>query len=67
MTKKHFKAIAEIISKTRADLINASQSTEELSDNIAIEFADYLESQNPLFNRGKFLSACGMSYDVSNI
>ena len=67
MTKKHFKAIAGIIKKTRADLVIANTNTEELADNIAIEFADYLESQNPLFNRGKFLCACGMSYDVSNI
>lgn len=49
MTKKHFKAIAEIISKQPA--------TQEVFK-IAMELAIYFQLDNPRFDRQKLLNAC---------
>lgn len=51
MTRKHFEAIAEII---RAIPEDVSRST------AAHDLADYFETQNPLFDRRRFLIACGL-------
>ena len=70
MTKKHFKAIAEIIKDNAL-----SESQEQIPDHdaqirvnttlvvgkwIACALADYFADENPLFSRSKFLSACGL-------
>lgn len=51
MTKKHFKAIAEIIRNTRC--------VKEIAQ-VAIKLADYFADENPLFDRDKFMTACGL-------
>lgn len=48
MTRKHFKAIAEIIS-----------SQPDVSITLAEELASYFKSDNPNFDRDRFLTACG--------
>jgi hypothetical protein len=55
MTRKHFKAVAEILSMTP---IRDEMPVEHAS--LADEFADFFESQNLLFNRDIFLDACGV-------
>ena len=52
MTKKHFKAIAEIISHYRGDdnVISADSIIERLSE--------YLATQNSQFDCQKFIDAC---------
>jgi len=46
MTKKHFKAIAKILNSVTADY------------SIITRFADFLETENPRFDRNKFVDAC---------
>lgn len=54
-TKQHYEAIAEIIhSRT------ISWEVAEEIRYIAIDLADYFQRDNPRFNRGRFLAACGM-------
>lgn len=50
MTRKNFEAIAAILA--------AQPSTTEV-DNVIIAMADYLCTQNPNFDRARFLKACG--------
>ena len=54
MTKKHFKAIAEIIRKAKTTQgIDAGSSAE-----VSIKLADYFQEGNPLFDADKFHKAC---------
>lgn len=53
MTRKHFEAIASIVSQIRND--------GERIDT-AIRFAIYLDTQNVSFNRHRFLKACGARF-----
>lgn len=48
MTLKHFKAIAEIIS-----------SQPDVSITLAEDLASYFKTENPNFDRDRFLAACG--------
>jgi hypothetical protein len=48
MTKKHFTAIAKILNTTTQRA------------NIARSLADYFETENPNFDRERFLTACGI-------
>ncbi len=62
MTKKHFKAIAAAINAQRlrpygdkyADVVDARL------DALAEDLATWLKTQNPNFQRQKFLDACGV-------
>ena len=56
MTKEHFKAIAEIIRKCVP--VKSDNGSPALM-NTAKEFADFFATQNPHFDRSKFLTACG--------
>ena len=50
MTKKHFKAIANILSRAiGVDIGELKQ--------LAYSFADYLATENPRFNKSKFIDA----------
>jgi hypothetical protein len=51
MTKKHFEAIASLLNGERQELV--------------IKFADYLRTQNPLFQRGRFLEATQQEKSIS--
>ena len=66
-TKKHYKAIAEII-KDNTQSEPHSQVNEAIATGInsggryiALALADYFVTDNPLFNREKFLQACGIT------
>ena len=54
LTKKDFKAVAEIIEGNRG------QGVEYTLDNIASELANYFAAQNPCFDRERFMQACGL-------
>lgn len=53
MTKQHFEAVARIFASHPA-----IRSAEVRS--IGWQLADYFQSQNPLFDRARFLSAAGI-------
>ena len=62
MTRKHFKAIAEIL---RSEIEFAKKdrhcyNCRERLRNVTNELADFCATQNPLFDRAKFLEACGI-------
>ena len=52
LTKKDFKAIAEIIKR------NNCWKEEYYTEKIAKAFADYFATQNPRFDRERFMQAC---------
>ena len=55
MTRKHFEFIASTIAAMPTHA--ATLRTQKRS--CALAFADALASQNPRFDRGRFLKACG--------
>lgn len=57
MTKKHYEAIARIF---RGIELDTDGFIETHYENIVSRLADYFESENPRFDRDKFLSACGV-------
>lgn len=63
MTRKHYVAIASLF-KTKIDRYNSIRKGSDMADataHLAYDMADYFEKENPSFNRGKFLSACGIT------
>ncbi len=59
MTRKDYELIAERISSSReADARNGRE--EELLDSVSRRLADALASENPRFDRERFLRACGV-------
>ena len=52
VTKKDFNKIAEIIER------NIPQGKFIIADDLIKDLADYFESVNPNFHRGKFIHAC---------
>ena len=62
MTKKHYVAIAKTLAALRAAYgakANAASYGAAMSD-AATELAVYFESENPRFDRARFLKACGV-------
>lgn len=59
LTRKHFKAIAEILKEVEENGINLSKKN-TLTE-VAEKVADYFANENPRFNRTKFLEACKKS------
>lgn len=57
MTKKDFQMIADVL-RVYAD--DGDPAAESMHRAICNRFADRLFATNPLFNRGKFLAACGV-------
>lgn len=58
LTKKHFKAIAEVVNKvTEEDVFTTN---DDFRQTISQELANYFVTQNPQFDRQKFLDACGL-------
>jgi hypothetical protein len=65
MTKKDYELIAGVIADT-TDITNIladldMESAERVIVLIAQRLASSLEMENPLFNRDKFLTACGVN------
>jgi len=57
MTRKHFQAIADTISRHCCD----ANVTPEEQRRLAESFSDLCASTNPRFNRSRFIEACGVS------
>lgn len=62
VTKKDFKAIAEIIEQGTTEIHDEQYSHFQVlpRNNIVHELADYFAEQNSRFDRQKFLNACGL-------
>ena len=62
MTRQHFAAIAAVLLKERPDRDGtpwANGARDEWST-IVLAMAALCQSQNPRFDRARFLAACGM-------
>ena len=59
MTRKDYELIAVVISNLSADFTNGGEDTVSLSL-VAEELAIALAATNPLFNRDRFIAACGV-------
>jgi hypothetical protein len=63
LTRKHYKAIAEIVETTTEKHKTegfGSLLCNEVRNSITIELADYFAADNPQFDRDRFLEACGL-------
>lgn len=64
MTKKHFEAIAKILAETMSRETNDGSYPDETAIRtitfIANRIANVCESDNPNFDRARFLRACGV-------
>ena len=58
MTKKHFEAIASIISANVCKIYSDSGDTSIACPSLVTALANYLQEQNPNFDRKRFLEAC---------
>ena len=54
LTRKHFVAVAQVLKAFPHGAPTASQAK------LAEAFADMFENENPRFERGRFLKACGV-------
>ena len=69
ITKKHFNKIAEIIKSNVPDDKNIKKgdmlidAAPKLKFVLVTQLADFFESDNPNFHRGKFIHACYNSKD----
>ena len=71
MSRKHFEAIANSVHASRrvagtfiSDENTIAQKAYQLAlDNVAYELAGKMESFNPIFDRQRFLEACGAPCD----
>lgn len=67
MTKRHFEAVATIIARHRATADmhaerghEGAETAQGVIANIARDMADLFADENPRFDRGRFLKACGV-------
>ena len=63
LSKKHFEAIAKLLNYTTHPNFRV-WGVDDLCEDLIERFADYLQSQNPQFNRYKFVKACGKYKNV---
>lgn len=60
MTRKDFEAIANIATNARLDAVNRNSTDGiEAVYGMALDMSDYFATDNPRFDRAKFLAACG--------
>ena len=63
MTRKHFQALAEILSRRGCHIAHDplfAEGWHAATSAITHAIADYLASENPNFDRDRFLEACGL-------
>lgn len=60
MTRKHFEAIAAIIKSNGVEIHSDFDRGYIAGVEVAHEMADFFATQNPNFDRVRFLTACGM-------
>jgi len=61
MTKKDFKAIAEIIKQNEVNPVNPQLQDYLFRESLIEGLADYLSTTNPHFDPDRFLAACGVN------
>ena len=60
LTRKDYEAIAQVISGNRCEIVDSEQDPQGFAlHGVAGELADYMASDNPNFDRSRFLKACG--------
>jgi len=59
LTKKDFKAVAEIIEQA-CGIYDDEEVCGEIASIITHNLADYFATQNPRFDRERFMKACGL-------
>lgn len=60
-TRKHYKAIAEIIEDTTNEEVSTGVTYPKIDKrSLVFKLADYFEQDNPRFDRDKFMAACGI-------
>ena len=64
MTRKDYVLIAQILKQNSKDFI-AGEDGFAVIQIIAKQLADALETDNPRFDRDRFLVACGVTSDLS--
>ena len=64
LTKKDFKAVAEIIedntTEIDGDCLKYNHYQVVSRNSLVMELADYFATQNPRFDRERFMKACGL-------
>lgn len=62
MTKKHYEAIASAIAAERAAAVSQYGHTAHLDalESVADRLANYFATDNPKFDRSRFLEGCGI-------
>lgn len=60
LTRKDYKAIADILNDQRAPFEEGDDGY-ALLNILSVQLSHYMASDNPNFNRGKFLEACGVN------
>ena len=60
MTRKDYVLIAEVLNNSAQSHATNPFTGECMYKRLVEDFADALEGTNPLFNRAKFLDACGV-------
>jgi len=62
MSRKHFVAVAAILKEKTIETPAAGfdEGFASATEEIAGELATFFKSENPNFNRSKFLTACGL-------
>lgn len=59
MTKKDYELIAQSVRNVRGDDALNAAGQQTTCDALAVELAHQLGWDNPRFDKGKFLAACG--------
>ena len=59
-TKQHFEAIARYLRPYIDSTYLQTPKEREVATKIAIDLASYFETQNPRFDKDKFLTACNV-------
>ena len=57
VSKKDFIAVARILKEAREDW-RGGTPLESIINSLDVQFADYFQAKNDLFDRAKFINAC---------
>ena len=58
MTRKHYKAIADIIAQSKE---NAGEATTVVLAVLTIKLSHFFVQENPRFDKVRFMKACGFT------
>jgi len=60
LTQKDFKTVAEIVRKSKDLIITYSTAKPYVKCDVVDNLADYFATQNPRFDRDRFMRVCGL-------